>query len=357
MKTDIKLETAIFAGGCFWCVESAFEKTKGVVEVISGYTGGHGENPSYEEVCSGTTGHAEAVKITYVPEEISYWKLLEIFFRQIDPTDATGSFVDRGSQYRSAVFFVTPEQERLAHDMIARLNASTIFNRPIATEVVPAGKFYPAEDYHQDYHTKNPIRYSIYRTASGRDRFIRTFWEEKDLAIFTEPPREPGPAEAYSPPTDAPDDQTLREELSALQYAVTRKNKTEPAFRNEYWDNKKQGIYVDIISGVPLFSSQDKFDSGTGWPSFTRPLDENDIRKQEDRTLLMPRIEIRGKISDAHLGHLFADGPAPSGQRYCINSAALRFIPKERLELEGYGYLKKRFDTSGKDVLASDSVQ
>ena len=188
MGQEKHLETAIFAGGCFWCVASAFEKTNGVVEVLSGYTGGHVENPSYEEVCSGTTGHAEAVKIIYDPKKISYWNLLEVFFRQIDPTDAAGSFVDRGSQYRSAVFFYTPEQERLAHTMIARLNASKIFNRPIATQVVPAQVFYPAEDYHQDYHTKNPARYTLYRTASGRDQFIQTLWKKTEDRIFSEPP-------------------------------------------------------------------------------------------------------------------------------------------------------------------------
>jgi len=191
MSQPKSLETAVFAGGCFWCVASAFQGQEGVVDVVSGYTGGHVENPGYEAVCSGRTGHAEAVRVTYDPGQVSYWQLLEIFFTQIDPTDATGSFVDRGSQYRSGIFYETAEEKRLACTMIDRLNASGIFDRPIATKVTKADVFYLAEAYHQDYHKKNAIQYKFYRTASGRDRFVNGFWHEENRRILAEKPPEP----------------------------------------------------------------------------------------------------------------------------------------------------------------------
>lgn len=306
-------ELATFAGGCFWCMVEPFDERPGIYDVVSGYTGGHVENPTYEQVVSQQTGHVEAVQIEYDPHIMSYEELVSTFWQQIDPTDANGQFHDRGPSYRTAIFYHNKKQKEIAEKSKQQLAKSGKFSRPIVTEILPAQPFFPAEENHQYYYKKNAFHYKLYKRGSGRESFIKDNWQINN--------------------------HQLQEKLSPLAYHVTQENGTEHPFANEYWDHDEEGIYVDIISGEVLFSSTDKYDAGCGWPSFTKPIDPYYVTEHLDLSHGMKRTEVRSRQSNAHLGHVFPDGPKKAGGlRYCINSAALRFIPKQDMKKAGYGH-------------------
>ncbi len=325
MKASFLMEnltgsTAYFAGGCFWCMEGIFEAQAGVSEAISGYAGGTEADANYEKVSAWVTDHREAVAIYYDPKIISYETLARLYFTQIDPTQTDGQFADRGYRYTTAILYASEEEKLIAEKIKKEIGDSGKFDKPIAVKIEPFTTFFRAEEYHQDYYKKSSFRYNLYKEWSGRKGFIEENWEGDIKKLET------------------PSKEDLKSKLSDIQYAVTQEDATERPFQNAYWDNHRDGIYVDIVDGSPLFASIDKFDSGTGWPSFTRVMTGAAVAEKTDYKLAMPRTEVRSKNADSHLGHLFTDWPEDKGgMRYCINSAALRFVPKEDMEKEGYG--------------------
>lgn len=311
-------ETAIFAGGCFWCMVEPFDTYPGVISVKSGYSGGKYQNPDYEAVSSGLTDQRECVEIVFDPKILDYDHLLEIFWRQIDPTDSGGQFNDRGEHYKTAIYYTTEVQKQKALKSKENLEKSKKFDKKIMTEILPATKFYEAEDYHQEYYKKRSFHYRMYAIGSGRKAFIEHNWKEKF------------------------DKNELKKRLTDLEYRVTQESHTERPFTSKFATTWEDGIYVDVVSGEPLFCSLDQYDAGCGWPSFTKPI--TPIKAINDMSHGMVRTEVRSMRADSHLGHVFDDGPIDKGgQRYCINGAALRFIPLKDLEKQGYGQYKVLF--------------
>lgn len=308
------------AGGCFWGTEKYLKQIKGVLKTEVGYANGNTLKPSYEDVCYNDTGHAETVKVVYNSNEINLTEILDFFYLSIDPISINRQGMDIGVQYRTGIYYVEKEDESSIKNSIEQLQKQ--YNEKIAIEVKPLENYWKAEEYHQDYLDKNPKGYCHINFKK-----ITKELEKKKNTIVKK--------ELYRPAQ-----KERLKKLNSLQYDVTQRNATEPPFQNEYWDCFKKGIYVDITTGEPLFSSQDKFESGCGWPSFSKPIDPSVIKEFDDISFDMIRTEVRSRVGNAHLGHVFEDGPyEKGGLRYCINSASLKFIPIEQMEEEGYGYL------------------
>lgn len=336
------LRTMLVAGGCFWCVESDLEKLPGVVSVVSGYAGGTTKNPTYKNYASG--GHREVVEVTYDANQVSYEDILIVTMKTTDPTDDNGTFGDRGDKYSAAFYYEDVTQKALIDTLIREVDEQGPYDKPLAIDVEVRPTFWPAEDYHQDYYkgTLTQLKYQYYRNASGRNDFIKRYWGT-DVGPTLPWRNQPNLSTTNQPSymwNDyvKPDQAELQATLEATAFKVTQKNGTERAGTSPLDKNVEKGIYVDILSGEPLFSSKDKFDSGTGWPSFVRPITATAVTEHEDRALFSVRTEIRSAIADNHLGHVFTDGPRDrGGLRYCMNGVALRFVPEAEMVAAGYG--------------------
>ena len=304
------------AGGCFWGVEGYFKRIEGVKDTTCGYANGKTANPSYEDVCRHNTGHVETVRVLFDTDVINLEDLLIYYFRIIDPVSVNKQGNDVGTQYRTGIYYTDESLLPVIKAAVEREQRK--YNEKIAVEVLPLENFYSAEEYHQNYLDKNPNGYCHINLNLANEPIVRS--------------------ENYK----KLDDKELKEKLTTLQYDVNMNAATERPFDNEFNSNFERGIYVDITSGEPLFLSTDKFESGCGWPSFSKPIQKDLVRYNEDLSLGRRRIEVRSNAADAHLGHVFDDGPSElGGLRYCINSAALRFIPIDKMDAQGYGYLKK----------------
>lgn len=360
-SAEVQYSKIVFAGGCFWCTEAEYNHAVGVVSAVSGYTGGDAINPSYQDVGAGKTGHREAVLVYYNEASTTIDALLVRYWKHIDPTDIGGQFADRGHQYTTAVYYTTDTQKQEAEKTKQMIVDSKKFAKPVVTEILPYTNFYPAEEYHQNYKDKNSVRYEYYRNGSGRTGFIEKNWKN-DTTTFSKITTTSSTIKNTTKNMDThdtttssnvsnhvwqsfikPSDAQLKTMLTPEQYTVTQKNGTEQPFTNAYAQNKALGIYVDIVSGEPLFLSIDKYDSGTGWPSFVKPIDNKLITLKEDNGIFSNRTEVRSTIADSHLGHVFNDGPKDKGgMRYCMNSASMKFIPFAKMKELGYGeYIAK----------------
>ena len=354
VEVSLNLQTILVAGGCFWCVEADLEKTPGVVSAVSGYAGGSTSNPTYQNYGSG--GHREVVEVTYSADQISFEDVLIVTLKTTDPTDDDGTFGDRGDKYSAAFYYETEEQKQTIIDLIAEVDKNGPYEKKLEIDIEQRPTFWPAEDFHQDYYkgTVSKLKYQLYRAASGRSDFIKKHWgEDKSPALPWRTEKEVTKEESEiksntmneteTKPTyswtnyEKPEKEVLKEILDPIVFNVTQNDGTERAGTSPLDKVYERGIYVDILSGEPLYSSRDKFDSGTGWPSFTRPISEDALTLHEDRKLFSVRTETRSTIADNHIGHVFDDGPVDQGGlRYCMNGVALRFVPEVDMVAEGY---------------------